>query len=171
MNEKDEEDEEFEIDDESKCRIGSPIFLITSTEDCWRCGIPQPVIALASCSVLEADQDDEDAETSGPVILSSISRMPDEIERYLTSRFPRCQMHRSRTAGYAYFTNFCECGANFGDFYLHNEPGGAFFPTSEKEAEGMSVERLPFEGTFEFECSPGHSRGSFIFKHAKHNGE
>lgn len=155
-----------EEDNESKCRISSPIFLITSTEDCWRCRIPQPVIAMASCSVLEADEENGDAEISDPVILSNISRMPDEIASYLTTRFPRYQIHRSRTAGFAYFTNFCECGANFGDFYLHCEPGGAFFPTTKDEAEQMSVERLPFDGEFEFECSPSYGTGAFIFKHA-----
>ncbi|WP_157649298.1 hypothetical protein [Burkholderia ubonensis] len=39
--------------------------------------------------------------------------------------------------------NHCaECDAKFGDFFIHSEPGGAFFPVSEGEAELIRLMKI-----------------------------
>lgn len=73
----------------------------------------------------------------------------------------------SRTAGEAYYANTCECGANFGDFYLFSEPGGAFFPNTDDAARAIGLEPMPFSGTLKFAASYSHGIGDYILQHAK----
>lgn len=154
---------------EDSMKVGTPLYLITSMELCWKCGRPQEVIALASGSLAddEGEEATENAEEIEPFILNEITGMPAEVFQYLAAKHPRCRMHYSRTVEATYFTNFCECGANFGDFYLHCEPGAAFFPDTEEDAAKMTVEKLPFGGVLDFVCTYSQGLGGFIFKHAK----
>lgn len=159
-------------DVEPPIQIGTPLYLITSSEHCWRCKLPQSVIALATRSLRDGDMDMlvESTEDEEPFILTNITDMPESIFQHLTTVHPSYRQHPSRTAGQTYYANMCECGANFGDFYLHSEPGGAFFPMSEEQAAEMTVTALPFEGVFDFHCGYSQGRGDFIFQHAKRAG-
>lgn len=91
--------------------------------------------------------------------------MPELVFDYVTSKHPRYIKKYSKTADETYFANVCECGANFGDFYLFSEPEGAFFPVTEKDAASIRIIEMPFEGQFEFECSWSEGSGSLILKH------
>src|SRR5260370_26338973 len=121
---------------ENKLKVTSPLYLFRSTSDCWRCGANQDVIALATRRVIEPDVDEEDSlgEEDEPVILNNIGQIPEAILRHILATHPAFEKRTSRTAGNAYYMNTCSCGAHFGDFYLHSEPGGAFFPDTEEDA-------------------------------------
>lgn len=80
---------------------------------------------------------------------------------------PRYQKHFSRLAGQAYFANLCECGANFGDFYLHSEPGGAFFPETDEIAARMTIQALPLKGEFELVATYVQGVEDSVFANAK----
>jgi hypothetical protein len=66
-----------------------------------------------------------------------------------TSRDPRYEKRFSRTAETSYYANVCSCGPNFGDFFLFGEPGAAFFPLTEKEAQELTIEEIPVKGEWE----------------------
>jgi len=156
------------MSDDNMVRVTAPIFLLRSTESCWRCHSSQEVIALAFRWCLDtALAVDEQPEKDEPLILENIRKMPPAILDYVVSVHPRFEKRTSKTAGAAYYMNICDCGAHFGDFYLFSEPGGAFFPTEEEEAGHITIEQLPFTGTFEFECSYSMGVGDLIFEHAK----
>ena len=53
------------------------------------------------------------------VSLSNMEQLPDEVVDMITARHAPFRLHRSRTARQEFF---CQCGANFGDFFLHS-PG------------------------------------------------
>lgn len=54
----------------------------------------------------------------------------------------------SKTAKDTYWINHCEhCRANQGDWYLHDEPGGGFFPTNIESA--MHIMLYPMHEVFE----------------------
>jgi hypothetical protein len=91
--------------------------------------------------------------------------MPQSIFESLSVSNPRYRLHHSRTVSTEYYANICESGANFGDFYLFNEPGHAFFPTSVEEASRIAITKLPLVGTFELRCGWELGAGEFIFKH------
>ena len=151
-------------------KITSPIYLLRSHETCWKCGSNQQVIAFATASLLD-DEEDGDPETIAsqeePVLLDNIEEMPAEFLIYLRAAHPLFQKRMSKTAGHSYYMNTCPCGAHFGDFYLFSEPGGAFFPDTIVQAKAITIEELPFDGTFDFLCSYSMGVGGFIFEHAQ----
>ena len=156
------------MNDDNTLRVTAPLFLLRSTESCWRCHASQEVIALAFKWCPDKDLTTEEQPQKGePLILENIHAMPQAILDYLVSAYPRFEKRTSKTAGTSYYMNLCGCGANFGDHYLFSEPGGAFFPMDDKEAGQITIEQLPFTGTFEFDCSYGMGLGDLIFEHAK----
>lgn len=147
-------------------KVTSPIYLLRSFQSCWKCGANQEVIAIATRHLEESDPNALH-EGDEPVALENIEVMPAPILEYIRRVHPRYEKRVSKTAGSAYYMNTCTCGAHFGDFYLHNEPGGAFFPMSEDEASQIEIEEMPFTGKFDFVCSYGVGTGDFIFEHAR----
>jgi len=101
------------------------------------------------------------------VVLDYVESMPPEILEWILAKHPQFENRESKTAEANYYTNTCLCGAHFGDFFLHHEPGGAFFPNTEKEAGLISIEELPLKGVFDFDCGYGVGIGYFIFEHAR----
>lgn len=149
-------------------RVTTPIFLLRSSESCWRCHASQEVIALAFRWRMDKSQDeDEQPEENEPLILQNIHTLPKPILDAVVARHAHFEKRTSKTAGTAYYMNTCCCGAHFGDFYLFSEPGGAFFPMDETEASPITIEELPLTGTFELHCSYGMGLGDLIFQNAK----
>ena len=61
------------------------------------------------------------------------------------------ELRYSYTAMDSTYVNVCECRANFGNFFLYEEPGGPFFPMSSEQASLLTIRTLQIKGTFEFE--------------------
>ncbi len=128
--------------------ISSPLYLVTSSEPCWKCSESQKVIAIAACAIKD------EFETLGGDgemhFVINIEEMPQEIYEYIAAMNPNYKKHYSHTADFTYYSNTCSCGANFGDFYLYSEPDGAFFPQSAEIASTITAQLLPFNGQFKF---------------------
>ena len=151
-------------------KITSPIYLLRSYESCWKCGSNEQVIAIATTSLVDEEEDDVPESICSqeePALLNNIVNMPRVFLDHLRAAHPLFQKRMSSTAGHSYYMNTCTCGAHFGDFYLFSEPGGAFFPDNAEQAKAITIEELPFEGSFEFLCSYSVGLGSFIFEHAR----
>ena len=149
-------------------KVTAPVFLLRSTESCWRCHSNQEVIALAFRWSLDEDEaEDQQPHQGEPLILENIHEMPQAILDHIVSVHPRVEKRPSKTTGTAYFMNICKCGANFGDHYLFSEPGGAFFPMDEEAASQITIEELPFTGAFQFNCSYSMGQGDLIFEHGE----
>ena len=70
------------INMESPITVGSPIYLLQSTEECWRCHTPQVVVALATHRLRDDDVDTLDAAPNSeeePFLLSDIVELPPEL--------------------------------------------------------------------------------------------
>ncbi|WP_053162779.1 hypothetical protein [Pseudomonas brassicacearum] len=77
---------------------------------------------------------------------------------HFTNKFKQAY---SKTTGSCYLMNHCEnCGAKLGDFFMHSEPGGAFFPTSPQEAKRMTLIRI--NERFDANCSVGFASEDFF---------
>lgn len=147
-------------------KVIAPIYLLRSFQACWKCGANQAVIAIATRHLEETDPDALH-EGDEPVVLESIEMMPAAILEYIRRVHPRYEKRASKMAGVAYYMNTCTCGAHFGDFYMHSEPGGAFYPMSEDEARQILIEEMPFTGKYDFVCGYGIGNGAYIFEHAR----
>ncbi len=67
-----------------------------------------------------------------------------------------------------YLIHVCtECDAHFGDFYLHCEPDGAFFPMDEGAAARIKIRDLKLTGIFEIDASWGMGMGGIIWNSGK----
>jgi hypothetical protein len=149
-------------------QVHCPIFLLTSSEPCWKCGAVQTVNAIGTHALREGDEElTESGDTSELFLLSNITDMPLQVFKYVAQRNHRYMQRHSRTAGESYYANTCECGANFGDFYLFSEPGGAFFPDTDEAAGAIEIEPMPFSGTLSFAASYSTGIGEYILQHAK----
>ena len=152
---------------DEEIEVFAPLYLLTSTEECWKCHKPQNVIALGTHQIVDDSQIFGDsADTTDLLLLSNIESMPPEVLQYIVQRYPRFMERYSDTAEASYYANTCECGANFGDFYLFLEPGGAFFPDTDEAAKEIKYHKMPFSGTLRFACSYSHGIGDLILAHA-----
>jgi hypothetical protein len=142
-----------------------PIYLAIGKHSCWKCNGTFSVAALIASSV-------DDPQAEGFVcILSNIESVPDRLLEVIQAKVSSFQLTASRTAGFHYYGNVCpKCGALSGDFYLHNEPGGPFFPTSEREASGVEIAEISLAGSLEIEGSFHVGVGEMLLQHARRIG-
>src|SRR5688572_30737122 len=98
-------------------RVSCPLFLLTTTAACWKCGTAQLVTGLGSHRVVEDGMFfGDEGDTSELVLLSNVEVMPQEVLDYVEAANPRYAQPQSNTARSTYYANTCECGALFGDF-------------------------------------------------------
>jgi Domain of unknown function (DUF5710) len=130
----------------------APVWLLTSTENCYRCHKISPVFAIASKSIEDYDIDEYDdvhyqthrADENTHVSISNLENVDERIGQYLAKFAPKYRMDFSKTQSANVYMNHCHhCGAKLGDFYMHNEPGGAFFPDSYEDSQRLK--RVMFE--------------------------
>jgi len=105
--------------------------------------------------------------TEGEVCtLSDIRRLPPTVLAFIQKRFPTFRLKYSKTVRSQYYANTCaKCGVLSGDWHLHSEPGGPFFPTDEVEARRLTVEEIPLQGPIEVEAGLGMGTGELILEH------
>ncbi|MBI4483196.1 MAG: hypothetical protein HY652_09925 [Acidobacteria bacterium] len=122
-----------------------------------------PAVGLVASNVPEAQ---------GEIcILSDIRELPGSVLNFVRKRFPTFKLKFSKTTQSEYFANACpQCDVISGDFYLHAEPGGPFFPTTEEEARCLTVEPIPLRGSIEVHAGLGMGTGDLILKYGKKTG-
>ncbi len=119
-----------------------------------------PVVGLIAPNVPEA---------AGEVCtLSDITELPDLVLGFIQKRFPTFKRKFSKTTRSEYFANTCpKCGMISGDFYLHSEPGGPFFPTTKQEAQCLTLEPISVQYSIEVRAGFGTGTGDRILKYGK----
>jgi hypothetical protein len=149
--------------------VSTPLYLVESNEACWTCNNSQVVIALATDHILDDSAGDPTQPDQSALftLLSDIEEMPVEVYEFVAAQHSRYKKHYSKTVEFEYYANICTCGANFGDWYLFCEPGGAFFPESEEDARLVKLIELPFRGRLEFSCSYSQGAGDLIRDNAQ----
>jgi len=161
-------DDDYADEGEPTLRVLPPLLLLSAQTRCWKCGQPVKAVALAAHALEEdGEQVGDPADTADMLVLTDVDFMPPEVLHELVQRNPNYSKRYSHTAGDSYFANNCDCGTFTGDFYLHMEPGGAFFPTTVEEAAGITVERLAFKEPIDLGAAWGSGTGDFILAHAR----
>lgn len=101
-------------------------------------------------------------------ILWDITELPTSVLDFVQRRFPTFKRKISKTTQTEYYANTCpKCGVLSGDFHLHSEPGGPFFPESEADAAVLTVEQIPLEGPIEVVAEFHTGGGDLILEHGK----
>lgn len=142
----------------------SPIYLARSPESCWKCGSETAVFCIAAAGFIE-DND----EVNGFVTFSNLGFCENTIRSEIEAYAPLYRVANSKQADSHYYMNHCEhCNAKMGDFYMHNEPEGAFCPVDEVQGGNVTLyELVGMPHTIAIDASPGFSEPNFIELHAK----
>lgn len=134
--------------------IYGPVYLVGAAENCWKCRSENEVVTLA-CTTIGVDERMERADPGETFLLSYIREMPAELFLFVTGLASNYRKLYSRTADVEYYANVCKCGANFGDWYLFNEPDGAWFPKDDLGVVTTRVVPVPLAGPFQVDCDFG----------------
>lgn len=153
-------------------KIESPLYLIRSNNVCWRCHALVPVVAIGCFKFAERDPDTDEwdsiSEFDNLVILSNIVSAPKALLEKISKAHPHFEKRHSQTAGEEYWMNVCpECRSHFGDFFMHSEPDGAFYPTTQGYAEEMTLHELDLDGVLELDATYGIGAGDLIWEYGK----
>ncbi|GAA5483917.1 hypothetical protein [Haloferula sargassicola] len=135
-----------------KLTIHPPFHLLRSWEVCWKCGAGAEAIAFAVAAVTCDDEDDDDLPVHSPVVLRDVEQAPLLFLAAATRSDADFKKRYSRAADREYFMNHCTCGAPFGDHFLHNEPGHAFYPLDPTDAASIKVHEIDCTESQEIDC-------------------
>ena len=131
----------------------SRFWLLTGTADCWKCGQPTQVSAIALDGYEEPVADDKWEKADGRTILSYISAVDSASLAAIQSVAPWMRCGRSATAHTTYLANHCQhCGVLQGDWFLA-EAGAVFFPTDKSEMQDFVVHRFDQPLAVDSQCS------------------
>lgn len=121
-------------------KLVSPVYVVKSSCPCWKCDHISQVICIAANGFSDHEMDLRDF-----VTFSNVTFMSEKLQSYINESFKLYKPSYSKTAGGVYYMNHCEhCGAKMGDFFMHNEPGGAFHPVNKHEGEMITLIELPY---------------------------
>jgi hypothetical protein len=137
------------IDTDNYSIIAKPPFYVALNKRiCWKCSEVTQVIALASNTFYELDDENDASPKWFEQDYFSFFNMPKyinpEVIQRVQQKFPFYKFGYSKTINGKYWANHCQkCNALQGDFFNHNEPGGAFFPISIEECRDIKLYEVP----------------------------
>ncbi|MGV8842699.1 MAG: DUF5710 domain-containing protein [Pseudomonas sp.] len=150
-------------------------YVMESISDCWSCSNWTRVFSFKLPEEYEefdsVDDEDEDFALMSNLgewkchgyrgTVSNVDSLSPQVAKQIRRFTDKFKHAYSKTAGSRYVMNHCEhCGAKLGDFFMHSEPGGAFFPTSPDEAQRMTLFRI--NERFDANCSVGFASEDFF---------
>lgn len=155
-------------------RIRSPFYYIAeSLSHCWKCSARSPVFSFILPEEHEEFRffEDEDFKVSYDMgewqthgyrgTVSNVRDMSTQVTSQIRRFTQDFKLAYSRAAGTGYFMNHCQhCTAKLGDFFMHCEPGGAFFPTSPEQASKITLFRV--SERFDSNCGVSYATDDFI---------
>ncbi|MYN29554.1 DUF5710 domain-containing protein [Duganella levis] len=118
-------------------------FLAQTVAMCWKCHELTSLFSFIlppGHETLEINEDSDDGDYwfrhSDPATVSYVTDLPPHVVTQLKAVAPYYRLDFSKTTGSSYWMNHCEqCGMKQGDFEMHCEPGGAFFPMDQHAAD------------------------------------
>lgn len=142
--------------DESRLSIRAiKAFVASANARCWKCHVDIAVICVY------VRQGTVDGDPQSDFTVSNITALNDALKRHLAP-LPFFRPAESRAAEMTYWANHCfECNALQGDFYLHSEPGGAFFPASAADFSQIQFSPLPGDVLLEGDIGMGPMQDAF----------
>lgn len=153
-------------EDDAETELVPAVYAVESKTPCWRCDKQPRVVTIGAESFIARGATDEPV---GPdlYLFSVIEYVPLELLEAMRRVNPGYRRRFSKTAGASYYMNHCACGAQLGDFYMHSEPGGAFFPTTPQAAQAIRLRRLKVQGRPPITGGPSMVHPNLVLEYAK----
>lgn len=130
-------------------------YIVKSKELCWKCSRLSEVFAFFLPAGHEKLEDWEDesyqnqpssnliagkewVKAEYAIFVTYVNFLSEYPLKLIKEISPNYYYDFSKTTSDNYYMNHCEhCGSKQGDFFMYSEPGGAFCPSSEADAEDM----------------------------------
>lgn len=154
---------------EGETELLPPVYAVESRTPCWRCDREPRVATVAAESYIAHGEAEEPVEPH-LYLFSGIGYLPPELLEALRRVNTGYRKRSSKTAGAIYYMNHCSCGAQLGDFYMHSEPGGAFFPTTPEAARAIRLHRLKVQGSLAITGNPSMVIPNLVLEYAERVG-
>lgn len=156
-----------ELENTPSLRAICPFYVLESIEVCWKCQADAAAVTLASMGFVPleasvAEQQDLREETAVLVLYSYIEHLPPRLAAFMRGKYPSYYVDFSKTTQSFYWMNHCPCAAPLGDFHLHSEPDGAFFPMEESHAASMTLRLLRPDGHVSLRATPSSGENGLI---------
>jgi hypothetical protein len=143
-----------------------PVYAVEPKTPCWRCDKEPRVATVAADSFITRDESEKSVEPD-LYLFSGIEYLPQELLEAMRRVNPVYRRRFSKTAGASYYMNHCICGAQLGDFYMHSEPGGAFFPTTPQAARAIRLRRLKVQGPLAITGRPSMVHPNLVLEYGE----
>ena len=135
------------INEQAELILENPYYIALNRAACWKCRQPTTMLALASNRYYSLEYVDEDAgdekawlKENRFTFLSNVSYLDEASAALVSGTYPFFRLGYSRAAGCSYWANHCQhCQVLQGDFFQHQEPGGAFCPTTIEECQAIRL--------------------------------
>lgn len=122
-------------------------YSVAQTGDaCWKCGeFTRMYSFLLPTGYQTFEQGDDDVEAwftnEGQSMVSYVTDLLPSVAARIKSIARYYYLDFSKTTNSSYWMNHCEhCGMKQGDFAMHCEPGGAFFPMDEEALASIKLQ-------------------------------
>jgi len=127
-------------------------YIVQSSTSCWICKKTTEVACIVVPQGHESFESDSCLPSEYAASLNELEYLNDEPLTILGRLAPSCFLDYSQQADHSYLMNHCShCRAKLGDFYLHSEPGGPFFPITSEDYKAIHIQR--FDIAIEAEAS------------------
>jgi hypothetical protein len=140
-------------------------YSIAQAEDtCWKCGELTHMYSFllpAGYQSFERGEDHVDAwyTNEGRSMVSYVTDLLPTVAARIKAITRHYYLDFSKTTNSSYWMNHCEhCGMKQGDFAMHCEPGGAFFPIDEEAVSSIRLQPV----NEPFSCNGSTSYDSLI---------
>lgn len=127
--------------------IRADSYSVAQTEDaCWKCGdLTRMYSFLLPTGYQTFEQGEDDVEAwfanEGKSMVSYVTDLLPSVAARIKSITRHYYLDFSKTTNSSYWMNHCEhCGMKQGDFAMHCEPGGAFFPMDEEALASIKLQ-------------------------------
>jgi len=120
------------------------LYLVESTEICWKCKSAIPVFTFGCASSEKEDSF---------FVTAFVHTAPDDLIRAIKKRSQNYFLDYSKTANTTYYMNHCpRCNAKIGDFYMHYKPGNSFYPESKNDCSQIIIYEIEHDREKNLSC-------------------
>lgn len=124
-------------------------YLLSKTTRCWKCASPTEVFAIGVPEQHFYQDSDPYGDkriwitASWKAILFHVNKVNRQVFFLLREKAPGYSMDSSKQHKCKYLMNHCDsCGIKIGDFAMHCEPGGEFWPINNVDLTLIRAEKI-----------------------------
>ena len=140
------------------------LYIITSTQPCFKCGKQTTVVSLAADTYItfKGEQYELYDEEINFIKLHEIES--ESLLQYLNQNY-KFYKDYSYTTKTHYLANHCDCcGVLQGNWFLYSEPDSPFFMTSEQKAKALSVFKFDLPYDIDISANVCWGAGDYMIK-------